>query len=107
MRLSTLKRFLREEGIDELLELARMDALAASGDLSCYQFCRQRLETLKHEEIRPVPLLRGRDLIAMGFSPGPIFTEILRQVEEAQLGGEINSRQEAIEWVNRNYRHRG
>lgn len=103
MRLSTLKRFLREEGIDELLELARMDALAASGDLSCYRFCRERLETLKEEEMHPAPLLRGRDLIEMGFSPGPIFTEILRQVEEAQLGGEISTRQEAMEWVSRNY----
>ena len=107
MRLSTLKRFLREEGIDELLELARMDALAAHGDLRCYRFCQERLEALREKEIRPAPLLRGRDLIAMGFSPGPIFTDILRQVEDAQLGGEINSRQEAIEWVNRYYRNRG
>lgn len=107
MRLSTLKRFLREEGIDELLELVRMDALAASGDLRCYRFCQERLEALRDEELHPAPLLRGRDLIAMGFSPGPIFADILRQVEDAQLGGEIHSRQEAIEWVHRYYRSRG
>jgi putative nucleotidyltransferase with HDIG domain len=107
MRLSTLKRFLREEGIDELLELVRMDALAASGDLRCYRFCQERLEALRDEELRPTPLLRGRDLIAMGFSPGPIFADILRQVEDAQLGGEIHNRQEAIQWVHRYYRNRG
>ena len=39
MRRSTLRRFLAEEGIDELLELARIDALASHGDLSAYQFC--------------------------------------------------------------------
>ncbi len=107
MRLSTLKRFLREEGIEELLELARIDALSASGDLRYYRFCKERLAALKQEEIHPPPLLRGQDLIELGFIPGPIFADILRQVEDAQLGGELNSREEAIEWVNKNYSDRG
>ena len=103
MRLSTLKRFLREEGIDELLELARIDALSSSGDLQYYQFCRERLAEMQEEEIRPEPLLRGKDLIEMGYVPGPIFAEILQQVEDAQLGGELTNRQAAIDWVKRNY----
>ncbi|MEX0806269.1 MAG: CCA tRNA nucleotidyltransferase [Candidatus Binatia bacterium] len=107
MRLSTLKRFLREDGIDELLELARIDALSSSGDLQYYEFCKERMSEMQEVEIRPEPLLRGQDLIEMGYVPGPIFTDILRQVEDAQLGGELTSRQEAIEWVNRNYQHRG
>jgi poly(A) polymerase len=107
MRVSTLKRFLGEEGIDELLELTRIDALSANGDLRYYQFCKRKLTELKSEEIHPTPLLRGKDLIAMGFSPGPIFHEILKQLEEAQLGGELSSREEAIEWVNENYGNRG
>jgi len=107
MRLSTLKRFLREDGIEELLELARVDALAANGDLRYYRYCKDRLAALRAEEIRPAPLLRGRDLIALGFTPGPVFADILRQIEDAQLGGEINSRQEAIEWVNKYYGNRG
>jgi poly(A) polymerase len=107
MRVSTLKRFLGEEGIDELLELTRIDALSANGDLQYYQFCKQKLAELKREEIHPTPLLRGKDLIAMGFSPGPIFHEILKQLEEAQLGGELSSPEQAIEWVNKNYGNRG
>ena len=107
MRLSTLKRFLGEDGIDELLELARIDALSANGDLQHYRFCKQKLTELEEEEIHPEPLLRGRDLIAMGFSPGPTFHIILKQVEEAQLGGELSSREEAMEWVHRNYRNEG
>jgi poly(A) polymerase len=105
MRLSTLKRFLGEEGIEELLELTRIDALSANGDLQYYQFCKQKLAELKEEEIHPEPLLRGRDLIAMGFSPGPNFQTILKQVEELQLGGELSSREEAMDWVNKNYRN--
>jgi poly(A) polymerase len=107
MRVSTLKRFLREDGIVELLELARIDALSSNGDLSYYRFCKQRLAELKEEEIRPKPLIGGDDLIALGLVPGPIFSDILRQVEDAQLGGELNSREEALQWIQQNYGSRG
>ena len=107
MRLSTLKRFLGESGIDELLTLTRIDALSANGDLSCYRFCMDKLAELKQEEIHPQPLLRGSDLLEMGFAPGPIFKHILQEVEEAQLGGELSSREEALEWVKQNYGNRG
>jgi poly(A) polymerase len=107
MRLSTLKRFLGEEGIEELLELTRIDALSANGDLQYYRFCQEKLAELKQEEIHPEPLLRGRDLIAMGFSPGPNFHDILKEIEEAQLAGELSSREQAIDWVYKHYGNRG
>ena len=107
MRLSTLKRFLGEEGIDELLELTRIDALSANGDLQYYRFCKQKQIELRDEGIHPAPLLRGRDLIAMGFTPGPIFQQILKQVEEAQLGGELASREQAMAWVDKHFGNRG
>jgi poly(A) polymerase len=103
MRLSTLKRFLAEEGIHELLELARIDALSSSGDLSHYDFCLRKMQELKQEEIRPAPLLSGLDLIAMGLSPGPLFGEILRRVEEAQLEGDLATKEDAASWVRENY----
>ena len=107
MRLSTLKRFLREAGIDELLELARIDALASNGDLQYYHFCKERMAELNEAQIRPPPLVRGTDLIALGLVPGPIFAEILQRVEDQQLGGELTSREQALEWVQRNYAQRG
>jgi poly(A) polymerase len=103
MRVSTLKRFLGEEGIEELLELTRLDALASNGDLQYYHFCRKKLEEFKHEEIHPEPLLGGKDLIALGFSPGPLFHEILAQLHEAQLEGAIGTKEQALEWVKKNY----
>jgi hypothetical protein len=39
----------------------------------------------------------------MGFSPGPNFHEILNRIEDAQLGGELSSRDEAMEWVKQHY----
>ncbi|HEX2230439.1 MAG TPA: CCA tRNA nucleotidyltransferase [Candidatus Binatia bacterium] len=107
MRLSTLKRFLAEDAIEELLELTRIDALAANGDLSHYHFCKQKLIELKDEEIHPDPLVRGRDLIGLGLSPGPLFGEILAQVEELQLAGELQTREQALQWVTTNYGKRG
>jgi len=104
MRLSTLKRFLGEEGIEELLELTRIDALSANGDLRYYHFCKQKMAELKHEEIHPEPLLRGKDLIAMGFRSFPLFHTILKEIEEAQLEGEIQTREQAVEWVTRQYK---
>ncbi|HEY1268469.1 MAG TPA: CCA tRNA nucleotidyltransferase [Candidatus Binatia bacterium] len=106
MRVSTLKRFLGEPGIHELLEVVRLDALASNGDLQYYDFCRQRMAELKHEEIHPPPLVTGKDLIALGLEPGPMFHEILDRIKEAQLEGELRDRQAALEWVKREYGRR-
>ncbi|MFQ5667883.1 MAG: CCA tRNA nucleotidyltransferase [Candidatus Binatia bacterium] len=99
MRLSTLKRFLASEGIDELLELARIDAMASNKDLTYYDFCRRKLRELGAEEIKPAPLVRGRDLMEMGFVPGPQFSRILAAVTEAQLDGTLATRDQALAWV--------
>ena len=99
MRPAKLKRFLREEGIEELLELIRIDALASSGDLRPYTFCRQQQESLGPARIAPPRLLTGRDLIGLGLRPGPRFKDILTAVEDAQLEGRLASREAALEWV--------
>jgi len=103
MRRSTLRRFLAEEGIDELLELARIDALASHGDLSAYQFCLDARARLGTEPARPAPLLRGRDLLALGYPRGPLYGEILRAVEDRQLEGELTTREGALAWIERTY----
>ena len=100
MRLSTLKRMLAEEGFDELLELARIDALASNGDLQFVLYCERRRGELA-AEVKPPRLLSGRDLIAMGFEPGPRIGEMLRALETVQLEGEVRTREEAIQWVKR------
>ena len=45
------------------------------------------------------PLLRGDDLIReLNLSPGPMVGRLLAGVEEARLAGEINTREEAMDW---------
>jgi len=103
MRDSTLKRFLRSDNFDELLELYRLDCLASHGKLEAWEFCKRKLEELGAEQISPELLLRGEDLIRMGYTPGRIFSEILTVVENAQLDGAISTHEEAERLVDRRF----
>ncbi len=87
MKESTLKRFLRLPKFDEHLALHRMDCLSSHGDLTLYNFVRDRLQQTPAEEIRPGPLLTGQDLIALGYEPGPRFREILAAIEDGSWKG--------------------
>lgn len=96
MRRSTQMRFLRMEGFEEHLELHRLDCLASHGDLANYELARRLLEETPQEQIKPAPLVRGDDLIAQGYTPGPLFKKILQTVEDAQLEGKLHTREDAI-----------
>jgi poly(A) polymerase len=99
MKQSTLKRFMRLPRFDEHLALHRIDCRASHGDLTLYDFVRQHYEQTPPEQIRPLPLLTGHDLIALGMKPGPEFSRILAAVEDAQLEGQLGSKSEALEFV--------
>ena len=103
MRPSTLMRLLREPHFPELLQLHRADCLASHGKLDLYEFCQEQLAALKKEHLRPPALLTGSDLIAMGFTPGPLFREILAAVEDAQLEGQLDSYRAALRFVQRKF----
>ena len=99
MRPATLKRFLRQEGFEEHLELHRLDCLGSHGNLDLWRMAKDHLDRLAPEEIRPAPLISGDDLITLGYQPGPIFKEILKAVEDAQLDLLIHNHAEAMQWV--------
>jgi poly(A) polymerase len=68
-----------------------------------YEFLLQKREEFANEPIIPPPLVRGDDLIALGMKPGPEFGEILEAVETRQLEGELKDRQQALDWIKREY----
>lgn len=103
MRESTLKRFLRLPKFDEQLELHRIDCESSHRDLGLYEFVREKLESTPPEWIRPRPLVTGDDLIALGYPPGPRFKEILSAAEDAQLEGRVQTQEEALEFVRREF----
>lgn len=96
MKESTLKRFFRLAHFDEHLALHRIDCLSSHGDLSLYDFAKSRYEAMPVEEVQPVLLVTGRDLIEAGYQPGPEFKEMLAFAEDAQLEGRIASTDEGL-----------
>jgi len=103
MRASTLKRFIRLPRFDEHLALHRLDCLSSHRHLDAYDFVRRTLQETPTEEIRPARLLTGNDLQGLGYQPGPLFSKILRALEDAQLEGLVTSREEAIAFVVQHY----
>ncbi len=96
MRESTRKRFFRLREFPQHLELHRMDCSSSHGDLCLYEFARSEFENQPPEAVRPRLLVTGQDLIAAGYRPGPKFREMLDAAEDAQLEGEITSREEGL-----------
>lgn len=99
MKPSTLKRFLRLDGFERLLELHRIDATSSGGKLENYGLVQSALAAMGPEVLRPPRLVNGHDLIQLGFVPGPLLSDLLREVEDAQLDGRIATREEALELV--------
>jgi len=103
MRASTLKKFVRLPHFEEHLALHRLDCLSSHRNLDSYEFVQRFLEVTPPEQVRPERLLTGDDLQAMGFRPGPLFAQILRALEDMQLEGQVKTREEAEEYVLRNF----
>ncbi|HEY2018865.1 MAG TPA: CCA tRNA nucleotidyltransferase [Bryobacteraceae bacterium] len=99
MKQSTLKRFLRLPKFAEHLELHRLDCLSSNGRLETYQLVKRKLREFPEEHLKPERLLTGADLIASGYEPGPLFSQILAAVEDAQLEGRISTSGEALSLV--------
>jgi poly(A) polymerase len=103
MKESTFKKFVRMPHFEEHIELHRLDCQASHRDLTSYNFTRERIAAIPPETIRPTPLISGDDLIAAGYPPGPRFKEILSLVEDAQLEGRLQSKDNAMEYVRREF----
>jgi poly(A) polymerase len=103
MRASTLKKFVRLPHFEEHLALHRLDCLSSHRQLESYEFVQRFLEVTPPEQVRPERLLTGDDLQAMGFRPGPLFSDMLRALEDAQLEGQISTREEAKVYVLNKY----
>src|SRR6267154_77503 len=99
MRASTLKKFVRLPRFEEHLALHRLDCLSSHRNLDSFEFVRRFLEMTPPEQVRPDRFLNGDDLQEMGFRPGPLFSQILQALEDAQLEGQIRTRGEAQAYV--------
>lgn len=99
--LCRLKRLLAYPLVGDLLKLMRVDRITSDRNLRPVIFCEEYLRTIPLEVINPPPLITGADLIALGLKPGPKFKEILETIRDAQLNGEIQTREEALALLKR------
>jgi poly(A) polymerase len=103
MRLNKKKQLVREEGFEELLELARCDCLASHGDLAAVEATETWCAVQQQEELSPQLFLTGDDLIALGYKPGRHFREKLEKMEEAQLDGIVANKEEAVVYLKKHF----
>ncbi len=102
MKRSTLRRFIALDGFDEMFELFMLDCLASHGNLDTYNFLKREIESIQKENNSlklPEPLVSGKDLISLGYKPGPIFNTIIKRVLDSQIEGVLSLKEEAIEFV--------
>lgn len=92
------RRLAQKVDLELLARLARADCLGRTGlfDCSAMDWFLERARMLGVEHQPPTPLLLGRHVLSLGVPPGPRVGEILRQVYEKQLDGEIGAIDDAI-----------
>jgi poly(A) polymerase len=99
MRRATLRRLLMRPTFPLELELHRLDCLGSHQRLNIYEFLREQAEQLtRTPQLRP-PLLRGKDLMALGLKPGPALGALLTEIREKQLQDELATAEQAREWA--------
>ncbi|MFT6793073.1 MAG: tRNA nucleotidyltransferase/poly(A) polymerase [Rubritalea sp.] len=103
MRVSKLKRFMSRDTFDHEIELHRVDCASSNGFTENYDFVLEKREEFANEPLIPDPLIKGRDLMDLGLSPGPKFKEMLTAVQNEQLESRLSDRESAIAWVKENY----
>ena len=93
------RRLAHKVDLELLARLAKADCLGRTGHFDCtaMEWFRARAHALGVQHQPPPPLLRGRHLLALGVAPGPRVGEILKQVYERQLDGEVATLENAID----------
>jgi poly(A) polymerase len=103
MRVARLKRFMARPYFEEELELHRVDCASSHGMLDNYHFLQGKAAEFASEPLIPAPLINGRDLIALGYRPGPRLGAMLEAVQTRQLEGTLRSREEALAFIGQEF----
>ena len=106
---AAIRRLATKVNIEELVAVAKADFLGrttAEAQTGIYEAGEWLLEKAKDLEVQKRPLenlLQGRDLIALGMKPSPVFSTVLNDVYEKQMDGVLRTKEEAIAYVHRKF----
>ena len=102
---NAIRRLATKVNIEELVIVAKADFLgrtspeALSGVYEAGEWLLEKAKDLKVQNKALDNLLQGRDLIALGLEPSPEFTKILDEVYELQIDGDVNTKEEALTYI--------
>jgi tRNA nucleotidyltransferase (CCA-adding enzyme) len=108
-RSKAIRKLAIRVNIEELVTVARADFLgrtteeALAGEYPAGKWLLTQAHKLGVKQKPLTHLLRGKDLIDLGLEPSPQFKEILAEVYQRQLDGEISTGDEALAYVMRRY----
>jgi tRNA nucleotidyltransferase (CCA-adding enzyme) len=93
---AAFRRLAQKVDLELLALFAKADCLGRAGafDCSAMDWFLDRARALGVEHDAPQPLVQGRHLLALGLAPGPQIGELLKQIYERQLDGEIRTVEE-------------
>jgi tRNA nucleotidyltransferase (CCA-adding enzyme) len=99
-----IRRLARKCEADLLYRVARADCLGRRPgrfEPVAMEWFKERVHALDVALRPPEPLLKGRDLLALGLAPGPEIGRVLHAVYELQLDGAVTNLDEAREQARR------
>ncbi len=96
MRIGKLKQFMTRETFQEEMEVHKIDCRASHGKLDNYDFLKLKTQEFAKEELKPKALITGHDLLQLGLPQSSIMKDILEELYELQLEGQIKNRDEAL-----------
>jgi poly(A) polymerase len=103
MRVAKLRRFLARPTIEDEMILHKVDCESSHGSVENYDFLLAKRAEFASEPLIPKPLINGREMIGLGWKPGPGIGAILESVQNLQLEGALATKEEALAWVKENH----
>jgi len=91
-----IRRLSRRVEIDLLFRMAKAWLLASNTPTAAADWLIERAQSLNVSHEPPAPILKGRNLVELGITPGPQIGELLRKVYEFQLDGLVTTEQEGL-----------
>ncbi len=82
-----------------------LKGLSIEGVLALYNITdeHERIEYYLNHQLNIKPIIRGKDLLSLGFKPSKIFTIIIEDVFKQQILEKIKDKNEALDYVMKKY----
>jgi tRNA nucleotidyltransferase (CCA-adding enzyme) len=92
------RRLAQKVDLELLALFAKADCHGRAGEFDCsaMDWFLERARALGVEHHPPAPLVLGRHLLELGLKPGPRIGEILRQIYERQLDGDVQTPEQGL-----------